>query len=77
MHSKGHETRGAGVGRTKQWGTETLGDLWNGEGWGGEPGEYKMDITGTFRKESREFEGGGLGWIILSGVEKIEDLDGG
>ena len=23
-----------------------------------------MDITGTFRKESREFEGGGLGWII-------------
>ena len=27
-------------------------------------GEYKMDITGTFRKESREFEGGGLGWII-------------
>ena len=23
-----------------------------------------MDITGTLRKESREFEGGGLGWII-------------
>ena len=23
-----------------------------------------MDITGTFRKESREFEGGGLAWII-------------
>ena len=23
-----------------------------------------MDITGTFRKESRDFEGGGLGWII-------------
>ena len=22
-----------------------------------------MDITGTFRKESREFEGGGFGWI--------------
>ena len=32
--AKGHETRGAGVGRTKQWGTETLGDLWKGEGWG-------------------------------------------
>ena len=63
------------MGRTKQWGTETLGDLWKGEGWGEEHGEYKMDITGTFRKESREFEGGGLGWII--GVEKIEDLDGG
>ena len=52
------------MGRTKQWGTETLGDLWKGEGWGGEHGEYKMDITETCRKESREFEGGGLGWII-------------
>ena len=46
--------------RIKQWGTETL-DLWKGEGWGGEHGVYKMDITGTFRKESREFEGGGFG----------------
>ena len=52
------------MGRTKQWGTETLGDLWKGEGWGGGHGEYKMYITGTFRKESREFEGGGFGWII-------------
>ena len=59
--ARGHETRGAGEGRTKQWGTETFGDLWKGEGWGGEHGEYKMDITGTFRKESREFEGGELG----------------
>ena len=58
--------------RTKQWATETLGDLWKGEGWGGEHGIYKMDITGTLRKESMEFEGGGL-----TGVEKIEDLDGG
>ena len=49
------------MGRTKQWGTETLGDLWKGEGWSWEHGVYKMDITGTFRKESREFEGGGLG----------------
>ena len=32
---------------------------------------YKMDITGTFRKESREFEGGGF-WCGLTGVEKIE-----
>ena len=53
--------RGAGVGRTKQWGKETFGDLWKGEGWGGVHGEYKMDITGIFRKESREFEGGGFG----------------
>ena len=49
-----------GEGSTKQWGTETL-DLWNGEGWGGVHGEYKMDITGTFRKERREFEGAGYG----------------
>ena len=32
----GHETRGVGVGMTKQRGTETLGDLWKGEGWDGE-----------------------------------------
>ena len=35
----GHETRGVGVGRTKQGGTETLGDLCKGEGWDGEHGE--------------------------------------
>ena len=40
---------------------QTLGDLWKGEGWGGEHGVYNMDIAGTFRKESREFEGGGIG----------------
>ena len=34
-----------------------------------------MDMTGTFRKEIREFEGGGLGWI--NGIEKNKDLDGG
>ena len=49
-----------GEGRTKHWGTETLGDLWKGEGWGGEQGVYKMDTTGTLRKEGREFEGGGV-----------------
>ena len=27
-------------------------------------GEEKMDMTGTFRKESRGIEGSGLGWII-------------
>ena len=32
-----------------------------GMGWGGEHGVNKMDTTGTFRKESREFEGGGFG----------------
>ena len=47
--------------RTKLWGAKTLGDLWKEEGWGREHGVNKMDTTGTFRKESREFEGGGLG----------------
>ena len=46
-----------------QWGTDTFGDLWTGEGWDGEQGEEKMDMTGTFRKESRGIEGSGLGWI--------------
>ena len=56
MRQEGREREGQNSG-----GTETLGDLWKGEGWGEEHGEYKMDITGTFRKESREFEGGGVG----------------
>ena len=55
---------------TKQWGTETLGDLWKGEEWGGVHGVYKLDITGTFRKESREFEGGGWG-MIRGGGEQL------
>jgi len=49
------------VGRTKQCGTATLGDLWKGEVWGGGHGVYKMDMTGIFTKESREFEGGEFG----------------
>ena len=40
-----------------------MGDLWKGEGLGREHGVNKMDITGTFRKENREIEGGGFGWI--------------
>ena len=32
------EIRGVGKGRSKQWGTETFGDLWKGVGWGGEHG---------------------------------------
>ena len=45
------------------------------EGRGMEHGVYKMDITGTFRKESREFEGGGF-VVDQQGVEKIVVLDG-
>ena len=58
------------MGRTKQWGTETLGYL-EGRGmgrgtWGIEDGHY------------RDFqEGKEVGLGGLSGVEKIEDLDGG
>ena len=39
-HDKGGRRR-VGEGRTKQWGTGTLGDLWKAEGWGGEDGGYK------------------------------------
>ena len=56
MRQEGREWEGQNSG-----GTETLGDLWKGEGWGGDHGVYNMDITGTFRKESREFEGVGFG----------------
>ena len=45
----------------EQWGTDTLGNLWKGEGWGGVHRVNKMDTTGTCRKESREFEVDGLG----------------
>ena len=55
MRQEGREREGQNSGE------ETSGDLWNGEGWDREHKVYKMDITGTFRKESREFEGGGFG----------------
>ena len=60
-------TRGAGDKKGQEreaqnsGGTETLGDLWKGEGWGGVHGVYKMDTSGTFRKENRELERGGFG----------------
>ena len=59
--ARGARDKRGGRGTDKTMGTETLGDLWKGEGWGGEHGVYKMDTTGTFRKESWEFEGGGFG----------------
>ena len=61
MHSKEGMRQEGWEWEGQNSGEQTLGDLWNGEGWGGVPGEYKMDTTGTFRKESREFEGGGFG----------------
>ena len=57
------ETRGAGEGRTKQWGTETFGDLWKGEGWGREHGVYKMDATGISGRKAENLKEVGFGWI--------------
>ena len=52
-----------GEGSTKQWGTETLGlEICGRErDGGGVHGVNKMDTTGTFRKENREFEGDAFG----------------
>ena len=59
QHIQGEqETMGTGEGSTKQCGTEAFRHLWKGEGWGGVLRVNKMDTTGTFRKESRAFEGG-------------------
>ena len=59
-------------GRTKQWRTKTLRDLWKGEGWGREHGVYKMDTTGTFRTlHDRELVGkkvGNLKEVSLGGI---------
>ena len=40
---------------------QILRDLWKVGGWDGVHRINKMDTTGTFKKESREFEGGGFG----------------
>ena len=49
--------------RTKQWGTETIRDLWKGEGWGGDHGVYKMDIQGLSGRKEGNLKEVGLGWI--------------
>ena len=61
MHSKGSMRHEGQEWDGQNSGEQTLGDQWKGEGWGREHGVYKMDITGFFQKESREFEGGGFG----------------
>ena len=63
------------MGRTKQWGTETLGDLWKGEGWGGEHGYTRWTLLGLSGRKAGNLKEVGLGELI--GEEKIEDLDGG
>ena len=59
MRQEGREWEGQNSGEQRH--SEICGRERDGTG---NTGVYKMDITGTFRKESREFEGGGLGWII-------------
>ena len=56
----GNKMRGVGEGSTTTV-NRTAGDLWKGEGWCRVHGVNTMNMTGTFRKESREFEGGGFG----------------
>ncbi len=51
------------MGRTKQWGTETLGDLWKGEGWGGKHRVYKMTLEGLSGRKAENLKEVGLGWI--------------
>ena len=46
-----------GEGCANQWGIHMRRSV----GWGGVHGVNNMDTTGTFRKESREFEGGRFG----------------
>ena len=51
-----------GEGRKKNSGEQRDDEICGRERDGGEEHEvYKMDTTRTFRKESREFEGGGFG----------------
>ena len=63
-----HKTYNKGSRRQEGWEREaqnrreqTSGDLRKGEGSGGIHVVNMMETTGTFRKESMEFEGGGFG----------------
>ena len=52
------------MGRTKQWGTETLGVLWKGESWGGEHGDItRWTLQGLSGRKAGTLKEVGLGWI--------------
>ena len=60
------------MGRTKQWGTETLGDLWKGEGWGrgtGNMGNRRWTLQGLSGRKAGNLKEVGLGGLII-GVRK-------
>ena len=61
-----------GEGRTKQWGTGTLGDLWKAEGW---DERYMMDIRGLSGRKAGNLKEVGLGWI--NGGKKRSSFGGG
>ena len=61
MHSKGGMRQEGWEWEGQNSGEQSLGDLWKGKGWGRVHVVFKIDTTGTFRKECREFEGGGFG----------------
>ena len=62
QHITRQETRGAGERSTKQWGTtETIGDLWKGEGCDG----VNKDTTRIFKegkRNLRKWVWGGVTW---------------
>ena len=64
-----------GEGSTKQWRTETLGDLWKGEGWGGEHGGYKWTLQRVSGRKAGNLKEVGLGWI--NGGRKDHDFGWG
>ncbi len=72
MHSKGGMRQ-----EGREWEGQNSGEQRHSEICGrerdgaGTRGEYKMEITGTFRKESRGIEGSGLGWIIGGRKDRV------
>ena len=53
------------MGRTKQWGTETFGDLWKGEGntGAGSTGYTRWTLQGLSGRKAGNLREVGLGWI--------------
>ena len=52
-----------GEGRTKHWGTETLGDLWKREGWGCGTRGIQNGHYRDFQEGNQNLKEVGWGWI--------------